>query len=120
MTKPKRSTPKVFSRAKYLRREQTPAEGKLWAYLRSNHMNGISFKRQHPIGGAIVDFCSVKYKLVIEVDDSQHIDQEKRERERSMFLEALGYRVIRFGNNRVMNDIQGVVSEILIALADKE
>jgi very-short-patch-repair endonuclease len=70
---PKRANPKGYERARALRKELTPAERKLWAYLRGDKLNGISFRRQHAIGNYIVDFVSIKEKLIIELDGSQHL-----------------------------------------------
>jgi very-short-patch-repair endonuclease len=64
----KRSNPKTMRRAGELRKEPTPAERKLWAYLRGDKLKGVSFRRQHAIGDFIPDFVSIKKKLVIEVD----------------------------------------------------
>jgi len=75
--KAKRSTPKMMHRAGELLREQTPAEAKLWAYLRAQRANGVHFRRQHAIGPYITDFCAPLQKLVIELDGSQHLDQEE-------------------------------------------
>jgi len=108
----KRSDPKTMHRAGELRREPTPAEQKLWSYLRGNKLNGASFRRQHAIGNYIVDFCSIKAKLIIELDGSQHLEQEEFDFERTKYLESQGYKVIRFWNNDVMNDIQGVIRVI--------
>ena len=102
-------------RAGELRKEPTPAEKKLWAYLRGNKLNGINFRRQHAIGNFIPDFVSVKKKLVIELDGSQHIDQKDYDLERTRYLESQGYKVIRFWNNDVMNDIEGVIRAIEVA-----
>jgi len=71
----KRSNPKTKHHAGELRRETTPAERKLWSVLRGNKLNGVSFRRQHAIGNYIVDFVSIKKKLVIKLDDSQHLEQ---------------------------------------------
>ena len=106
-------------RAGELRRELTPAERKLWAYLRSNKLNGVNFRRQHAIGNFIVDFVSIKKKLVIELDGSQHLDQAEYDIERKKYLESQGYKVIRFWNNQVMNDIEDILRAIEIALDDK-
>jgi len=103
-------------RAGELRKESTPAERKLWAYLRNNKLNGINFRRQHAIGNYIVDFVSIKNKLVIELDGSQHLEHEERDTERTQYLESQGYKVIRFWNDKVMNDIEGVVRAIEMAL----
>src|ERR1700690_3147439 len=109
---PKRSTPMVYHRAGELRKEPTPAEAKLWAYLRGNKLNEVNFRRQHAIGKYIVDFCSVKQKLVIELDGGHHLEQEEYDEERTAFLKNQGYSVMRFWNDKVMNDIEGVIKTI--------
>ncbi len=109
MPRPRRSTPKIMQRATKLRNEQTPAERKLWAYLRGKKVKGVKFRRQHAIGNYIVDFCATKEKLIIELDGSQHLDQIEYDEERTAYLESQGYKVIRFWNNQVMNDILGCV-----------
>lgn len=116
MPRPRRSTPKIMRRAAALRRKQTPAERKLWSYLSGRKVKGVKFRRQHAIGNFIVDFCAVKEKLIIEVDGSQHLDQSEYDEERTAYLEAQGYRVIRFWNHQVMKDISGVVQAIEDAL----
>lgn len=114
----KRSNPKTMHRAGELRKELTPAERKLWAYLRGDKLNGVNFRRQHAIGNYIVDFVSVKKKLVIELDGSQHLEQTKYDAERAKYLESQGYKVIRFWNHQVENDLNGVFRAIEFALAD--
>lgn len=116
----KRTTPKIFQRAKELRHEQTPAEAKLWAYLRAHRADGVGFRRQHAIGPYIVDFCAPRRKLIVEVDGSQHLEQQEYDAERTAFLEALGYRVLRFFNGDVMNKIEEVVGVILEQLSQEE
>ncbi len=113
---PKRSNPKTMHRAGELRKEPTHAERKLWAYLRGDKLNGVNFRRQHAIGNFIVDFVSVKKKLIIELDGSQHLDQVEYDLERSKYFESQGYKVVRFWNNQVENDIAGVIRAIEIAL----
>ncbi len=108
----KRSNPKTMHRAGALRREPTPAEQKLWSILRGNKLNGVSFRRQHAIGNYIVDFVSIKKKLVIELDGSQHFEQEEYDSERTRYLESQGYKVIRFWNNQVEKEIDGVIQVI--------
>ena len=115
----KRSNPKIKHRAIELRKEQTPAEAKLWAYLRGDKLEGINFRRQHAIANYIVDFCSPKAKLIIELDGSQHLEQEEYDQERTEFLEEQGYKVIRFWNNDVLNDIEDVILAITHALKDE-
>jgi very-short-patch-repair endonuclease len=106
-------------RARELRKEPTLAERKLWAYLRGNKLNGLNFRRQHAIGNFIVDFVSIKRRLVIELDGSQHLEQEEYDLERTKYLESQGYKVIRFWNNDVMNNINGVIQVIEHALNDE-
>ena len=103
-------------RAGELRREPAPAERKLWAYLRGDKLHGVNFRRQHAIGNFIVDFVSIKNKLVIELDGSQHIEQAEYDIERTKYLESQGYTVIRFWNNQVENNIQRVIRAIELAL----
>ena len=103
-----------------LRKELTPAEGKLWAYLRGNKLNGVNFRRQHAIEHYVTDFCAIKQKLVIELDGSQHLEQENYDLERTEHLEVLGYKVIRFWNDQVLNDINGVIRAIEFALEELE
>ncbi len=115
----KRSTPQMMHRAWELRREMTDAETKLWAYLRALRERGIRFRRQHAIGPYVADFCAPGHHLVIELDGSQHLEQEERDKERSAYLRARGYRVIRFWNDQVMKDIQGVMQKISAVLGEK-
>ncbi|SRR5258706_3056279 len=116
----KRSNPKTMYRAGVLRKELTPAERKLWAYLRGDKLHGVNFRRQHAIGNYIVDFVSIKKKLVIELDGSQHLEQTEYDVERTRYLESQGYRVVRFWNNDVMNDIEGVIRSTETALHKDE
>ena len=113
----RRTTPKGYQLAHELRKEPTPAESKLWAYLRGDQL-GVNFRRQHAIGRYVPDFCCIKRKLIIELDGSQHLEQEMYDTERTEFFASLGYRVIRFWNHEVMNDINGVIRAIQMALED--
>ncbi len=106
----------MLHRAWELRNEPTPAEAKLWAYLRSLSENNIHFRRQHAIGPYIVDFCAPRHKLIIEVDGSQHLDQEDYDTERTAFLASKGFNVLRFWNSDVMNKINGVMGLIFEAI----
>jgi len=78
--------------------------------------DAVRFRRQHAIGTYITDFCAPRKKIIIELDGSQHLEQEEYDEERTKYLEAQGYKVIRFWNNQVMNDIDGVIKEIVFAL----
>ena len=114
----KRTTPKIFGHAKQLHRNMTPAEVKLWARLRAHRLNGIHFRNQHAIGNYVVDFCTPRKKLIIELDGSQHLERDvsQYDEERTKYLESQGYQVIRFWNHQVMNDIEGVIRAIIVAM----
>ena len=112
----RRTDPLTFARAKELRHSQTEAEARLWTRLRAGRLAGVTFRRQHAIGPYIVDFCAPRPKLVIELDGSQHLDQQTYDAERTTYLESRGYCVIRFWNNEVMNSIECVLQAIYDAL----
>ena len=110
---PKQATPKLQHRAAELRHNPTPAEAKLWRFLRAHQTNNVHFRRQHAIGKYIVDFCAPSQKLIIEVDGSGHLQQEEYDNERTAFLQARGYQVLRFWNNEVIEEMDGVMRVIL-------
>ena len=120
MSKHKRTTPKVFKRAKELRRNQTEAEAKLWSCLRNHQLNNVGFRRQHAIGNYVVDFCAPRRKLIIELDGSQHLEQVEYDTNRTEFLESRGYKVLRFWNNDVLKNIDDVIREIQLVLEEIE
>ncbi len=91
MPRPPRSNLKTRTRAIELRKELTPAERKLWAYLRGDKL-GVNFRRQHAIGKFIPDFVCIEMKLIIELDGSQHLEQEEYDDERTKYFESLGYK----------------------------
>jgi very-short-patch-repair endonuclease len=115
----RRTTPKGYEHARQLRKELTPAEKKLWSYLHLMREEGVRFRRQHAIGNYVVDFCSPKAKLIIELDGSHHLEQEDYDTERTDFLVSKDYKVIRFWNSDVMNNIEGVIISIKYALEEK-
>jgi very-short-patch-repair endonuclease len=119
MPRPLRSDPKTRTHALELRKELTPAERKLWSKIRSDQL-GVNFRRQHAIGKYIPDFVCIQKKLIIELDGSQHLEQEEYDEERTECLKSQGYRVIRFWNNDVMNNIEGVMLVIMNALEKQE
>lgn len=96
-------------RARNLRKNQTEAENKLWYFLRNRRFFHLKFKRQHPIGNYIADFYCHEQAIIIEVDGGHHAEEMQRthDDERTAFLKEQGYRVIRFWNNDVFNDIEG-------------
>jgi very-short-patch-repair endonuclease len=98
--------------ARHLRRRQTDAEWKLWQILRAGRLRGWKFRRQQPIGRYIVDFVCFEKRLVIELDGGQHQDRAGEDRERDDWLAAKGFEVLRFWNNDVMQNLEGVVERI--------
>tara|TARA_R110002094_G_C4831079_1_gene205456 strand:- start:76 stop:462 length:387 start_codon:yes stop_codon:yes gene_type:complete len=98
--------------ARALRREQTPAEARLWSRLRNGNLMGIKFRRQVPVGPYIADFLSRQARLVVEADGGQHGEQEAYDAARTRFLEFRGYRVLRFWNHYILTDIDAVMEAI--------
>jgi very-short-patch-repair endonuclease len=106
----------TLSNAKRLRREMTDAERKLWSILRNSQLDGAKFRRQQPIGPFIADFVCQQSRLIIEVDGGQHAESVSDQR-RTEFLESKGYRLLRFWNNDILENLEGVADFILAALA---
>jgi very-short-patch-repair endonuclease len=104
-------------RAKQLRRTMTPAETLLWRYLKANRIDGLSFRRQVPFGNYIVDFACLSAKLIVELDGQSHDfeAQQKADEKRDAFFVAEGFRVVRFSNQDVMSNLEGVVEVIRLA-----
>jgi very-short-patch-repair endonuclease len=105
-------------RARQLRRDQTDAEHRLWARLRDRQLGGAKFRRQHPIGPFVADFCCPQGKLIVELDGGQHAEDVAADEKRSRFLEAQGYRVLRFWNHDVLQNTEAVLERIVEALND--
>ncbi len=101
--------------AKELRQNQTDTESILWHYFRNRGLNNIKFRRQVPIGKYIADFLCMDKKLIIELDGSQHLEDENAQydKERTEYLTKLGYKVIRIFNNDISKNINGVLGYIL-------
>lgn len=99
--------------ARRLRRHQTDAERYLWFKLRNFRLGGLKFRRQMSLNGFVVDFCCPDAKLVIELDGGQHANQAEQDSRRTQNLEMSGYLVLRFWNNDVLQNIDGVLEEIL-------
>jgi very-short-patch-repair endonuclease len=105
----KRLTP----RARALRRRMTDAEMLLWSRLRAGQLDGRKFTKQFPIGKAVVDFACRRAKLVVELDGGQHAGATEADAARTQLIEAHGYRLIRYWNNDVMSNVDGVLEDIL-------
>src|SRR3712207_5265275 len=125
MTKPwtsdpsKRATPHRLRLARTLRRNLTEPEKKLWWHLRHRvPLGGTHFRRQVPIGSYVADFCCHQAKLIVEVDGNQHgfHGNASRDAQRTAYLKAQGYRVLRFSNAEVMTSIDVVLDTILAEL----
>ena len=98
--------------AKNLRQNQPDAEHLLWHHLRHKQLAGYKFRRQQPIGKYIVDFVCMPEKLIIELDGSQHAEQQNYDRQRDAFLKEEGYRVLRYWNNSLLSDCFAVLEDI--------
>ena len=104
--------------ARDLRSRQTVAERNLWARLKSKQLEGAKFRRQQPIGRYIVDFVNLESKIVIELDGGQHNESKisASDEKKTAWLNKEGYRVLRFWNNEVLTNIDGVMEKIREAL----
>jgi very-short-patch-repair endonuclease len=98
-------------RARRLRREQTDAERPFWVRLRG-HQLGAQFRRQHPIGSYIVDFCCAERMLIVELDGGQHEEQRERDEARAQWLAGQGFRVLRFSDREALMETEAVLTEI--------
>jgi very-short-patch-repair endonuclease len=94
----------------------TEAERRLWQALRLRQFDGYKFRRQHPLGDCVVDFVCIEARLVVEVDGWQHNERQDYDALRTDQLRQRGYRVVRFWNHEVMNDIEAVKAAIWEAL----
>src|ERR1041385_1765336 len=101
----------LVATARRLRRDQTDAERKLWFRLRDRRLAGLKFRRQMPIDRYVADFCCESARLIVELDGGQHVDRTAADAERT--LEAHGYLVLRFWNNDVLQNIDGVLQTIV-------
>ncbi len=112
-------TPERTSAARRLRRDSTMAERKLWYFLQRNQMEGVSFRRQHSLGSYFVDFYCASLRLAIEVDGGQHGTGRvaARDKRRTLWLRARGVTVLRFWNNEVLQNTEGVWEEIARSVA---
>ncbi len=100
------------ARSRELRRNATEAERKLWPYLSARKLNGVRFNRQFPVGQFICDFVSREMRLVIELDGGQHAIAAEYDTRLTRFLQTQGYRVLRFWNNEVIDNMEGVLTVI--------
>ena len=102
--------------ARRLRRNQTDAERTLWFRLRDRRLGGWKFRRQFPVDRFVVDFFCADAHLIVEVDGGQHAVRAEADAQRTKVLEAMGYLVLRYWNNDVMKNIDGVIEDISTTL----
>ena len=107
----------AVTRARRLRRDQTEAERRLWSRLRGPQVDGVQFRCQRPPGPCIVDFVCLSHRVVVELDGSQHADQEAYDDERTKWLKEQGFRVMRFWNDIALRETDGVIAAIQDALS---
>lgn len=113
--KASKTDPQALQNARNLRSNQTPAETKLWAALRSRQLEGIKFRRQVPIGNYIVDFYCHSARLAVEIDGDTHAGREAYDQQRTHWLNDQGVRVIRFTNRDVHEYLNDVIVQIIEA-----
>ena len=107
----------MLHHAKILRTNQTQAEQRLWYHLRAHRFMGLKFKRQKPLGRYIADFVCIEHRLIIEIDGGQHAEQAAYDQHRDAWLRSQGYTVLRFWNNEVMQQLEGVLEQIRLTLS---
>ncbi|HDQ99768.1 MAG TPA: endonuclease domain-containing protein [candidate division WOR-3 bacterium] len=104
------------ARARLLRRRSTDAERLLWSKLRDRRLAGAHFRRQHPVGPFVVDFCCLDARLIIEVDGGEHSVRVRQDQNRDQFLAGRGFRVLRFWNHEVLRQTEAILQAIAAAL----
>jgi very-short-patch-repair endonuclease len=103
---------RIITLGKALRKRSTDAEQLLWRHLRMKQMEGLKFRRQQPIDNYIVDFVCFENRIIIEVDGGQHAAENNKDRERDFHLQQFGFKVLRFWNNEVLQNTNGVLEII--------
>ena len=105
-------TDRLAEYAKSLRKNATEAETLLWSRLKAKQMEGIKFRRQQPIGRFIVDFVSFEKRIVVELDGSQHAIEKEKDRKRDRLLKNNDFVVLRFWDNEVFENMEGILEVI--------
>jgi very-short-patch-repair endonuclease len=108
----------LTNKARLLRKNQTDVEQLLWKHLRARQLYNYKFRRQFPIEPYIADFACLELKLIIELDGGQHASRINYDDQRSLFLEQRGFKVIRFWNNDVIENTEGVLETIDLAILE--
>jgi very-short-patch-repair endonuclease len=107
----------LIKKSRDLRNNPTIAENKLWYFLRNRQIENFKFRRQQPIGDYIVDFACLEKKIIVEIDGGQHFENNE-DSIRDQWLTSQGYRVLRFWNNDVIQNIESVLEIIRKACID--
>ena len=105
-----------LDRSKELRKKQTPTETIIWNHLRNRELKDFKFRRQHVIEPYIVEFVCFQLNLIIEIDGGQHMDAVDYDQKRDSFLKSKGFKILRYWNNDVYNNIEGVLEDIWLNL----
>ena len=108
----------LTNNARSLRKNQTDVEQLVWKHLRNRQLHNYKFRRQFPIEPYVADFACLELKLIIELDGGQHAFRINYDDQRSIFLEQLGFRVLRFWNNDVIENTEGVLEAIHLAILE--
>jgi very-short-patch-repair endonuclease len=106
-------------KARLLRKNQTFAEAALWQRLRNREFCGHKFRRQVPIGPYVVDFLCNAARIIVEVDDGQHAKQVHEDTMRDAYLRSHGYEIVRFWNNEVLGNLDGVLQSLTLTLSQR-
>ncbi|MFB3059465.1 MAG: endonuclease domain-containing protein [Gammaproteobacteria bacterium] len=110
----------IRQKAKQLRSNSTDAERNLWAHIRNRRLEGWKFRRQLPIGRFIVDFACAELRIIVEIDGGQHAEKIHYDLGRTRFLQSKGYQVVRYWNNEVLGNIEGVLEALTLTLSQRE
>ena len=108
----------LTNKARSLRKNKTDVKQLVWKYLRNRQQYNYKFRRQFPIEPYVVDFACLELKLIIELDGGQHANRINYDDQRSSFLEQRGFKVIRFWNNDVTENTEGVLEAIRLAILE--
>jgi very-short-patch-repair endonuclease len=109
----------MLEQAKKLRKNATETETLFWFEVKDRRLGGHKFRRQCPIGKYIVDFLCLEKKLIVEIDGGQH-NEKTNDKIRDEYLSALGFKVMRFWNNELLENMDGVLSTLTLALSQRE
>ena len=105
-------TKNLTGKSRLLRKNSTDVEKQLWQKLRSRQLEGLKFRRQQQIGNFIVDFINLEKRIIIELDGGQHASEKDKDAKRDKWLQGEGFEVLRFWNNEVVENIDGVLEVI--------